>query len=69
MTRLRRLVPPKIRGAWIIACDGSNPQYPYGFACLRCNEKKSLPGTVPMAFSVYLKAAKEFQRKHAKCAG
>ena len=51
---------------WILAADGSNPDFPFGFACLRCGAKKALDGSgIPMA--EYVKAAKAFRKEHAQC--
>ena len=51
---------------WILAADGSNPDFPFGFACLRCGAKKALDGQgLPMAD--YVKAAKVFRKEHAQC--
>ena len=50
---------------WIVACDGSNPKFPFGFACLRCGVKSSPPSPAPL--EVYLAVAREFQAKHVVC--
>jgi hypothetical protein len=51
---------------WILATDGSNPEFPFGFACLRCGVKKALDGHgIPMA--EYVKGAKAFRKEHIQC--
>ena len=51
---------------WIIAADGSNPDFPFGFACLRCGVQKAMDGRgIPMA--EYVKAAKVFLKEHTQC--
>jgi hypothetical protein len=51
---------------WILACDGSNPVYPFGFACERCGQKEKLPGSLPL--DAYLAWGKSFTAKHQRCA-
>jgi hypothetical protein len=51
--------------AWILACDGSNPKYPFGFACEHCGEKEKLPDRLP--FDIYLAWGKSFTRRHRGC--
>lgn len=50
---------------WIVACDGSNPEYPQGFACLRCGEKQPVPTPIPL--EVYVFWGKYFARIHRQC--
>ena len=51
---------------WILAADGSNPDFPFGFACLRCGVQKAMDGRgIPMA--EYVKAAKVFLKEHTQC--
>ena len=49
----------------IIACDGTNPEYPFGFACLHCGAKKRLNASLPLV--VYIDIAQEFRRQHTGC--
>jgi len=51
--------------AWILACDGSNPKYPFGFACTRCGYKEKLPSSLPIA--AYLAWGKSFGQRHSDC--
>ena len=50
---------------WIIACDGSNPKYPWGFKCERCGEHEPLPKQLPI--DAYLKWAESFVSRHKGC--
>ena len=52
------------RKTWIIAHDGTGEK-PFGFECERCGcfEKTELPLSIPE----FLKAAREFIRKHKYC--
>ena len=49
----------------IIACDGRNPAFPFGFGCLHCGGSEKLPGSLPL--DVYLGIAKAFEEKHMGC--
>ena len=51
---------------WILAADGPTPDFPFGFACLRCGVQKAMDGRgIPMA--EYVKAAKVFRKEHTQC--
>jgi hypothetical protein len=50
---------------WIIACDGTHPEYKWGFACERCGVKECIPPT--MTLTNYIRVAKEFAAKHRAC--
>lgn len=50
---------------WILACDGSNPEYPFGFACKRCGKREALPRTLPV--HAYLAWAESFRVLHESC--
>ena len=50
---------------WIIASDGSNPEYPFGFCCLRCGQKQEIPRPIPV--EVYIFWGKYFGRIHRRC--
>ena len=49
----------------IIACDGRNPAFPFGFGCLHCGGSEQLPGSLPLG--VYLGIARNFTEKHTEC--
>jgi hypothetical protein len=50
---------------WIMACDGTNPDYPFGFACERCGAKESVGTRIPM--DAWQAWAKSFTRRHKGC--
>lgn len=50
---------------WIIVSDGTDPRYPWGFACLRCGTKERL--LAPMTLTNFLWAARKFRDKHLEC--
>lgn len=50
---------------WVFACDGSNPKYPWGFACLRCGETEAISKRVVL--TEYLNLARVFEVKHGHC--
>ena len=50
---------------WIVACDGSHTQFPFGFACLRCGANERIRQSVPMP--VYVAWAKNFTALHRGC--
>lgn len=50
---------------WIVAGDGSDPEYPQGFACLRCGTKQPVPTPIPL--KVYLVWLQLFMRQHRGC--
>ena len=50
----------------IMACDGTNPEYPFGFACTHCGAKDRLPKPIPI--NAYLAWAKAFTGVHINCA-
>jgi len=49
----------------IIACDGTNPDFPFGFACLNCGAKKQITSSLPVV--VWIELAKGFREKHTQC--
>ncbi len=59
---LTRRIP---RRDWIVAYDGTHPEMPYGFACLRCGKKEKVPDH--MRLEVWLVWAKVFERSHKGC--
>ena len=52
---------------WLVACDGRHPDFPFGFACLRCGAKEPLPPRLPV--HDYRARALAFLRRHAGCEG
>ena len=50
----------------IMACDGTNPEYPFGFACTHCGAKDRLPKPIPI--DAYLAWARAFTGVHINCA-
>jgi len=50
---------------WILACIGSNPEYPFGFACTRCGKKEKLPIKLPL--NAYIAWGKSFSNRHRGC--
>jgi hypothetical protein len=50
---------------WIICGDGSNPDFPFGFACLHCGAKEKIPTPIP--FEAFLSWSKSFLRRHTGC--
>lgn len=50
---------------WILACDGSNPEYPFGFACIRCGVKERLPLELPL--DAYRAWGESFAVHHQQC--
>lgn len=50
---------------WILACDGSNPNFPFGFACLRCGAQERLPNNIPI--DVWMAWGKNFTECHKNC--
>lgn len=55
----------KSKTDWIVAGDGSNPDYPFGFSCQRCGEKDKLPDRLP--FDAFLAWARSFIARHKHC--
>ena len=49
----------------ILSCDGSNPEFPFGFACTQCGAKEPLPDRIPII--AYLAWAKGFTAVHKHC--
>jgi len=54
------------RHDWIIACDGTDPKFPYGFACLRCRKREELPPG-RMRLTDYLEKLRRFEERHKDC--
>jgi len=54
-----------MRTDWVISSDGSNPKYPFGFACLRCGVIEKI--TSPMLVNEYLRRSRAFLKQHKKC--
>jgi len=57
-----------MRADWVLASDGTNPEYPFGFSCLRCGaiEKISSPSG-EMLVNEYLRRSRAFLKQHKKC--
>ncbi len=55
----------KTRAEHLVACDGSNPEYPFGFACLHCGAKE--PVQTPLSIDAFVERMKNFERIHAHC--
>jgi hypothetical protein len=51
--------------SWIMAFDGSDPQEPFGFGCMRCGRRELVPRPIPVPD--FLKRAKAFQKNHGRC--
>lgn len=49
----------------VVACDGSNQDYPFGFACTRCGERSAAPS--PVSMKIFLDVARSFAEKHIGC--
>ena len=50
---------------WVIAHDGSNPDYPFGFSCLRCGEKRLLAPSIEL--DKYFDECNLFRSEHVAC--
>lgn len=50
---------------WIMAFDGTNPQEPFGFGCMRCGKRELVSRPIPL--SEFLKHARAFQKEHSQC--
>ena len=50
---------------WIVACDGQDPEYPFGTACLRCGTKEAFPNPLPV--NHYINRLRKFTREHQHC--
>jgi len=55
----------EMKTPWILACDGSDKKYPFGFACLRCGETEKLPLHLPL--DAYIAWGKSFTKRHQGC--
>ena len=53
------------RSPHILACDGSNLNLPFGFACLGCGKRMGLHS--PIEIRSYIYKARAFIRAHRAC--
>lgn len=53
--------------SWVVIGDGTNPDYPWGFACKRCGARERFPRSIPL--SVFLEWSRHFTRMHKGCQG
>ncbi len=51
---------------WILACDGTNKDYPFGFACTRCGAREALEQP-RIGLSKYLERQSAFVAQHRDC--
>lgn len=49
----------------IVASDGSNSEFPFGFACLHCGEKKQI--ATPILLIMWIEFGRVFMGKHRSC--
>ena len=49
----------------IVACDGTDPNFPFGFACLNCGEKQEIARS--LLVGDFLGAVKAFMKLHLDC--
>jgi hypothetical protein len=61
MTNTNRVSAPHV-----VSCDGRNPNFPFGVACLHCGAKQPFP-TLPISVDDFVRWSMEFVDAHKDC--
>lgn len=56
---------PDRRVAWVVLCDGSRADLPWGIRCLRCDTHLNFPQVLNSV--AYLQLLHDFTRSHMRC--